>query len=140
MKVLIDTNIVLDILLNNDAFYANSMAVFVYAEQKHLAGYVSASAVTDIYYISKKQLGKEAARNAVKKVLSVFQPAAVTGDDIFMALDLGWRDFEDSLQYVVGEGLSVDYIITRDTQDFSSSSIAVVTPEQFIQIIAEIEK
>jgi len=59
--------------------------------------------------------------------------------DTKVTLDLDWDDFEDSVQFVVGEGLAVDYIITRDTQDFSSSSIPTVTPEQFIQTIADID-
>ena len=137
MKVLVDSNIVLDILLNNTAFYFNSIAVFVYAEQKRFAAYVSASAVTDIYYISRKKLGKEAALKAINKLFSVFMPATVTGEDIYKALDMEWRDFEDSVQYMVGEGLAVDYIITRNTQDFSSSSIPAVSPEQFIQVVDE---
>ena len=140
MKVLIDSNIVLDILLNNTAFYTSSMAVFVHVEQKCLIGYISASAVTDIYYISRKRLGKEDSRKAIKKMLIVFQPATVTGDDIFKALDLEWGDFEDSVQYTVGEGLSVDYIVTRNTKDFSAGSIPAVTPEQFIQIIIDSDK
>jgi predicted nucleic acid-binding protein len=135
MKVLIDTNVVLDILLNNTIFYDNSMAVYVYAEQKYLTGYISASAVTDIYYIAGKSLGKTIAHEAIKKMLQVFQPAAVTGDDIYKALELEWSDFEDSVQFVVGEGLSVDYIITRNTKDFTSGNIPTVTPEQFIEII-----
>jgi hypothetical protein len=53
---------------------------------------------------------------------------------------LEWSDFEDSVQFVVGEGLSVDYIVTRNTQDFSSGSIPAVTPEQFIQHIVEISE
>ena len=135
MKVLIDSNVVLDILLNNIDFYNNSMAVFVHAEQNRITGYISASAITDIYYIARKKLGKALARDAVKKMLYVFQPATVTGDEIFKALDLDWGDFEDSVQFVVGSNLSVDYIITRNTNDFSSGNIPAVTPEEFINII-----
>jgi predicted nucleic acid-binding protein len=137
MRVLIDTNVALDILLNNAVFYANSMAVYVHAEQKYLTGYISASAVTDIYYIAKKSLGKTIAREAIKKMLQVFQPATVTDNDIFKALELEWSDFEDSVQYLVGENLSVGYIVTRNTQDFISGNIPAVTPEQFIEIIEE---
>ena len=61
----------------------------------------------------------------------------VTDEDIYKALDLTWDDFEDSVQFTVGEGLSVDYIVTRNTQDFSSSHIPAVTPEQFLRIIAD---
>ncbi|MDR1802477.1 MAG: hypothetical protein LBQ94_02620 [Treponema sp.] len=70
----------------------------------------------------------------------MFYPASVTDSNIFRAVELEWDDFEDSVQYTVGEWLSVDYIITRNTQDFSSGSIKAVTPEEFIQIVADIEK
>jgi predicted nucleic acid-binding protein len=139
MKVLIDTNVALDILLNNAIFYVNSMAVYVHAEQKYLTGYISASAITDIYYIAGKRHGKTTAREIIKKMLRVFQPADVTGNDIYKALELEWGDFEDSVQFVVGEGLAVDYIITRNAKDFTSGKIPAVTPEQFIEIITGIE-
>jgi predicted nucleic acid-binding protein len=138
MKVLVDTNVALDILLNRSAFYSNSMAVFVLAEHKIITGHISASAVTDIFYIAQKQLGKNAAQEAIKRLLQVFLPATVTGNNIYQALDLAWDDFEDSVQFIVGEALSADFIVTRNPQDFASGSISAVTPEQFIQTITEI--
>jgi predicted nucleic acid-binding protein len=137
MTVLIDTNVVLDALLSNTEFIANSKELFHLAEQKQFIGYISASAVTDIFYISQKKLGKKIAKEAIKHTLGIYYPATVTDEDIYKALDLTWDDFEDSVQFVVGEGLSVDYIVTRNTQDFSSGSIPAVTPEQFLQIIAD---
>ena len=137
MTVLIDTNVVLDVLLNNDGFIANSRSLFDLAEQKRFIGYISASAITDIFYISKKKLGKKIAREAIKHLLHIYYPATVTDTDIYKALDLTWDDFEDSVQFTVGEGLPADYIVTRNTQDFSSGHIPAVTPEQFIQIIAD---
>ena len=132
MKVLVDSNIVLDILLNRSTYFAASKAIFDLAEKKKIAGYVSASAITDIFYIASKGIGKDTAREAIKSLLSVFHPATVSDNHIFQALDLGWADFEDSVQYVVGESLSVDYIITRNAQDFSFSSIPALRPEQFM--------
>jgi predicted nucleic acid-binding protein len=140
MIVLVDSNVVLDILLFRQPWYTNAVLVFSLTKQNRIKSYVSASAITDIFYIAKKQLGKSAAREAIKKLLSVFLPATVTDSNIYQALDLTWEDFEDSIQYVVGKGLTVDYIVTRNTQDFSSGSIVALTPEQFIQSIADIEK
>ena len=137
MTVLIDTNVVLDVLLNNAGLVANSRALLDFAEQKRFTGYISASAITDIFYISQKKLGKKAAREAIRHLLHVYYPATVTDKDIYKALDLTWADFEDSVQYIVGEGLDVDYIVTRNTQDFSCAVIPAVTPEQFIQVISE---
>lgn len=135
MKVLVDSNVVLNKLLNQAKFFAGSNAVFNLAEDNTITGYISASAVTDIYYIASKTLGKKTALAELKKILQVFKPATVTDNHIYQALDLDWDDFEDSVQYVVGESFSADYIVTRNTQDYTSSYIPVVTPEQFIKAI-----
>ena len=78
--------------------------------------------------------------NILLKQLSVFKPATVTDNHIYQALDMEWNDFEDSVQFIVGESLSADYIITRNTKDFASGSIPAVPPEQLIQIITDTEK
>jgi predicted nucleic acid-binding protein len=138
MKVLIDTNVTLDFLLKRKD-YAGAMDIFGMAEKKHITGYISASAITDIFFLAKRTLGKNPTKEALKDILQVFKPATVTDGHIFQALDLDWADFEDSVQYTVGEGLAVDYIVSRNVQDFSSGSIPAVTPEQFIKLIAGIQ-
>ena len=137
MTVLIDSNVALDVVLDNAGLVAGSKAVFKLAEHKRITGYVSASAVTDIFYIAAKKLGKKTAKEAIKHLLYIYRAATVTDEDIYKALDLTWDDFEDSVQFTVGEGLSADYIVTRNTQDFSSGHIPAVTPEAFLQIIAD---
>ena len=136
MTVLVDTNVVLDYLLHRKDYH-NAADVFVLAEKALITGYISASAITDIYFLSKGTLGKKPAKEALKDLLHVFRPATVTDGHIFQALDLDWDDFEDSVQFTVGEGLSADYIITRNTQDFTSSHIPAVTPEAFMRIIVD---
>ncbi|MCL1992967.1 MAG: PIN domain-containing protein [Spirochaetes bacterium] len=136
-KTLIDTNVVLDYMLHRPG-YSNAMIIYLLAEQNLIDGYVPASAITDIFYIVQKQLGKKPAKDALKNLLSVFKPATVTDSNIYHALGLDWADFEDSVQYTVGKSFSADYIITRNTRDFSSGSIPAVTPEQFIQIASGI--
>jgi predicted nucleic acid-binding protein len=138
MEVLIDTNVALDVILNNARLVINSRIILELAEQKRFTGYISASAITDIFYIARKKLGKNIAREAIHHLLHIFYPATVTGNNIYQALDLEWGDFEDSVQFVVGDGLSVDYIITRNTKDFISGDIPAVTPEQFIEIVTGI--
>ncbi|GHV94709.1 twitching motility protein PilT [Spirochaetia bacterium] len=139
MNALIDTNVALDILLRRKD-YASAMGVLGFAEKDIITGYISASAITDIFYIAKSKLGKNATKEALKKLLQVFRPATVTDSHIYQALDLDWDDFEDSVQFIVSESFSADYIITRNTQDYTSSSIPAVTPEQFVSLIADIEK
>ena len=138
MIILLDTNVVLDILLCRHPWYTNAALIFGLAQQNLIKGYVSASTITDIFYIAQKEHGKDTAREAIKRLLRVFYPATVTDKNIYQALELEWNDFEDSVQFAVGEALSADFIVTRDTRDFASGSIAAVTPEQFIQTIADI--
>ena len=133
-KVLIDTNVALDILLKRQDHF-NAEIVYSLAEKNQIACFISASAITDIFFLSKNDLGKKPAKVALKTLLQVFKPATVTDSHIFQALDLDWNDFEDSVQYVVGESFSADYIITRNTQDYISTSILVVTPGDFVKII-----
>jgi len=136
ITILIDTNVVLDILLHRQD-YPNAKTIFTMAAHNRITGFISASAITDIFFLSKNDLGKKPAKDALKDLLQIFKPATVTDDHIFQALDLDWNDFEDSVQYTVGESLAVDYIITRNTRDYASGSITAVTPAEFIQAISE---
>ena len=136
-KILIDTNIALDILLNRHPGYTHAAVIFSMIRQKTIESYISASAVTDIFYLAQKNLGKNPTKEAMKDMFQVFRPATVTDSHIYQALDLEWSDFEDSVQYIVGEDLAVDYIVTRNTHDFSPGSIPAVTPEDFIKLITD---
>jgi predicted nucleic acid-binding protein len=133
MKVLIDTNVALDIMLHRKD-YAVSEAVSKLAEKNAFSGFISASAITDIFYIAKSTLGKKPTKEALKELLKVFRPATVTDNDIFHALSLDWDDFEDSVQFAVGESFDVDYIVTRNTKDYSASTIPAIEPDQFVQL------
>ena len=134
MKILIDTNVALDILLHRQD-YTNAEVVYSLAESNQISCYISASAITDIFFLSKNDLGKKPAKEALKTLLSVYKPASVTDSHIYQALDMDWDDFEDSVQYTVGESFSADYIVTRNTKDYSSGSIPAVTPEDFLHTI-----
>ena len=112
-KVLIDTNVALDILLRRSD-YPNAKVVYLMTEKNEIDSYISASAITDIFFLSQKDIGKKNAKEALKTLLSVFKPATVTDNHIYQALDLDWNDFEDSVQYIVGKNLSANYIVTRN--------------------------
>jgi predicted nucleic acid-binding protein len=109
MTILIDSNVALDILLNRQPWYEKAALIFSLTRRGVVKSYVSASAITDIFYVARKDLGKSAARESIKRLVQVFYPATVTDD----------------------------HIVTRNTQDFSSSHIPAVTPEQFMQIIVD---
>jgi len=138
MKVLIDTNVALDVLLKRMPHYEKSAGVFVLSEKKEIEAYISASAVTDIYYITFKALkNKLATIDLLRKLVNIVSVAAVTDDNVRLALELEWDDFEDSIQYMAGENLMVEYVITRNPKDFERGSISAVTPEEFLSRFME---
>ncbi|GHT71554.1 twitching motility protein PilT [Spirochaetia bacterium] len=139
MNILIDTNVALDALLERQPFYAAAANVLGLSTLG-VGIFVSASAITDIYYISRKHTGsKKAAMELLKNLLLNVDAATVSGVEIRRAIALDWGDFEDAVQYAVGESLAVDYIVTRNPADFSSSSIEAATPDQFIRLVTDLE-
>ena len=133
MKILIDTNVILDVLLNRAAFSANSKAVFDLAEQKRITGYVSASAITDIFYIARKEYkNSEMVYQAIEKLTSIFLVLPVTENTIARALTLRWKDFEDAVQYTAARENDIAYIITRNQADYKTSDIHCMSPSDFI--------
>jgi hypothetical protein len=125
--------------LTRRPWYTAAAVIFNLAKQRLITADLSATTVTDIFFLAQKDLGKIAARAAIQQLLRVFLPAAVTGGHIYRALQLEWDDFEDAVQFTVGESLSADFIVTRNTADFSSSSIEAVMLERFIHLVTDLE-
>lgn len=137
MKILIDTNVILDVLLKRQPFCAVGTRVLSLS-QGGIELFVSASAATDMYYIIRKNLGsKNSAVALLKNLFSSVAAASVTDAEIRRAIDLDWGDFEDAVQYAAGERLSVDYIVTRNVADFKLTDLPVVTPEALLAAFIE---
>jgi predicted nucleic acid-binding protein len=133
MKVLIDTNVVLDVLLNQVPFSANSKAIFDLAEEKRITGYISASSITDIFYIANKKFkDSEIVYQAIEKLAALFLIVPVSKSTITDALALRWKDFEDAVQFTVAKENDIAYIITRNEADFKTSDIPCMNPTDFI--------
>jgi predicted nucleic acid-binding protein len=136
MVILIDSNIVLDFMLENEGFYEDAEDVLVLAESGEVEGYLSASAITDIFYIARKALGdKEKALGLIRGLLTYIHVAIVDEDVIRSAMDIDWNDFEDAVQYSAGVKLDAEYLVTRDAKGFAESSIKVVTPSDLLTIL-----
>jgi len=135
MKILIDANVTLDVLLQRQPFYISGMHILSLSKSG-IDLFISASTITDLYYIIHKELkSKETSIQLLKNLIKNVNIAAVSGSEIRRAIDLDWGDFEDAVQFAAGESLAVDYIITRNTSDFSSTTIPVVTPNDFLRIV-----
>lgn len=137
MQVLIDTNVVLDVLLNRTDFVQPAVKILKLSEDD-VQKYVSASAITDIYYIAYQEIRDKAeVKDLIRNVLQVIHVADVSEENILSALNSDWKDFEDSVQNAVAESHGYDAVITRNKSDYKNSNLKVFSPNEFL---AEIEK
>ena len=137
MKLLIDTNVVLDVLLRREPFSKTAAEVLNLTQRDDVQEYVSASAITDIYYIANKQIKDcDAVRDLLKRLLMVVSVVAVSEREIQNALNLAWGDFEDSVQYSVALLNEMDGIVTRNPSDYQEANMRIWLPEQALELFA----
>ena len=137
MKLLIDTNVVLDVLLRREPFFRTAAEVLNLTQRDEVREYVSASAITDIYYIANKQMkDRDAVRDLLKRLLMIVSVAAVSEREIQNALNLAWGDFEDSVQYSVALLNEMDGIVTRNPSDYQEANMRIWLPEQARELFA----
>ncbi|GHV79415.1 twitching motility protein PilT [Spirochaetia bacterium] len=134
MKALIDTNIIIDWLAVREPFAQTSTEIVRLAENGIIEGVVSASSVTDIFYIQKKFNGYEKALNEIRSVLTIFEIADTTEAILLRALESGNHDFEDAVQSETARKAAAAYIITRNRSDFIASSVLSISPEDFLKL------
>ena len=138
MKVFYDSNVVLDVLLNRSEFINDSMAALKFSELQKVKGFISVVSITDIFYLLKKNLkDNQAAIEKMKTLLKIVSIAKADKKTAFHAINSGWNDFEDAVQYSVAKKLKAKYIVTRNKKDFSKSSIPVVTPSEFLEVMGK---
>ena len=134
IKALIDTNVIIDFFLRREPFYRNAETILQKIGDKKVEGYISASTVTDIFYLLRKAKGNLAATNCILKLIQIIEILGVDKQTIIDALQLNWTDFEDAVQAQVAIENEVDVIVTRDTKHFQRiKKIKVLTPKEFIE-------
>ena len=138
-RVLFDSDVLLDVLAQRQPFVFASAQVLnsVTVKQSPVQGYVSGHAVTNIFYILRRQVGREAARELLVRLLQNLHVARVTDDVIRAALQSFMIDFEDAVTSEAAKVAGAEIIVTRNTSDFTTSSIPAILPEEFLKIISE---
>lgn len=132
MKILIDTNIILDLILEREPFVEDAIALFEQIEQGKLEGHIAATTITNIFYIIRKAEGREVALAAVNRLLIGLQFCVVDRQTVGMALSLGLKDFEDSIQLACATLNQLDGIVTRDRKDFIGSNLPIYSPTELL--------
>jgi len=132
MNVLIDTNVVLDALMSRAPFNVLAERLFIMIAEDKLNASITASSVTDIYYLLSKHLHDTyQAKQALVDLFSLFEIIDVTQSDCEKALKLPMKDYEDALIATCSKRRRIELIITRNPRDFNESPVNVVTPDDF---------
>ena len=134
MKILIDTNICLDILQKRPEFYENSKEALLHASEKNYKLYVTSATVMDIMYITRKSFeDSDEQKSVVKDFVSAFCFLKVSKKNV----DFGFvgivKDFEDAVQAACAKRHFLNLIITRNVKDFVNSPVKAVSPEEFLR-------
>lgn len=133
MKVLFDTNIILDFALQREEHFNFAIKLFELIENRTIKAYLTATTITDIYYITKKIKDYRVAINFIKSLVNLFEVLNIDKRVIVKSLELDSPDFEDSVQSMAANFNGVNTIITRNVKDFNFEGINALTPKEFLK-------
>ncbi len=132
MKVLVDTNVVLDVLLDRQPFAKSAARIFAFVEESKIEGFLCATTVTTVDYLLGQALAPAKARQALRQLLHLFEIAPVNRPVLEQALQSRISDFEDAVLEQSARLVGADAIATRNVRDFEKSSVIVFNPVDLI--------
>ena len=136
MRVLLDTDVVLDFLLACQPFEQDARALWMACAQGQLAGYISPITPVNVFYIARKGKGVAFARQLVADILGVVKICPLDQAMIQAAHALPMADFEDAVQAAAAAAAGLDAIITRNTKDFANAPLPILTPAEALARLA----
>ena len=138
MKVLVDTNVILDGFLERELFVEDAKALLNAIQSQQIEGFVTATTLTDIFYIVRRETKNiEQAREAVSRTLILMQICPVDRRILEAAFASNLHDFEDAVQLARAIAKSLDAIITRDPQGFAGATIPILSVLELLEPLGE---
>ena len=141
MKILFDTNVILDLLLDREPFSTPAARLFSLVDTGDLTGFICATTVTTVHFLARRTVGDRRARREIGSMLDLFDVAPVSLAVLEGALESKFTDFEDAVMYHAALNVNADGIVTRNAVDFKRATISVYAPEELehlMQITDEI--
>lgn len=135
MRILFDTNVVLDVLLDRGPFADVATELFEKVEHGILTGYICATTVTTIHYIASKAIGPEKAQSEIEKLISLFEIAPVNRAVIEMAFKSKVTGFEDAILCESARHIEATGIVTRNVSDFRQADMTIYSPVELAEIL-----
>ncbi|WP_291720064.1 type II toxin-antitoxin system VapC family toxin [Bernardetia sp.] len=135
MNIFIDTNILIDVIGKREDFFENAQKILKLGEEGTINLFISPLSLVNSLYILKRtyKIDEERVKTILKQITTFIKVTDMTGKNVDDALNSNFKDFEDALQNFSAENNTIiSVIITRNPQDFSSSSLLVQTPKEFL--------
>lgn len=132
MVLLIDTNVILDVLINRPEFVKDSSMIWKLCETEQARGYISTLTYANMMYVMRKQMTPDQIAEIFRKLSLIFEFADFSPAVLERAVIMKWKDFEDVVQSATAEAIHADYIITRNLKDFTQSRVMAFTPSELL--------
>jgi predicted nucleic acid-binding protein len=136
MRVFIDTNVLLDVLAKREPFYADAARIWTLAELGKIEAMVSAISFNNVYYVVRRVSNRKSAEQALQLIRNAFTPVALSVQILSQAIDAGFKDFEDAIQFHSAVHADAECLITRDADHFPATDIPVLSPTGFLASLA----
>ncbi len=134
LRLLIDINVILDVVLPREEWFTDSAALLNRVSEKRAIGLVAAHAITTTYYIVARKNGRAAALTTVADLLQMCDAVPMTSADFQRALALGLKDFEDAVTATAALVAGADYLVTRNERDFKHVPVVARSPAALLPI------
>jgi predicted nucleic acid-binding protein len=135
VKLLLDINVVLDVILARSPWIHEAAPLLSAVEEGRAEGYVAGHTITTIHCIVAKEKGRQVAATAVTDLLRIVHAVPLGDADFQQALVLGLADFEDAVQAAAALKIGADYLITRNEQDFRGVPVPIRTAGEILTLI-----
>lgn len=137
MKLFLDTNILIDFIIERDEFYLPAASIISYASDGTVEVIASSLTMINANYICRERckMPEKIFRKKIDFLRTFMGVCDVNAEDIYNAYDKRWKDFEDGVQYYCANRNSSDYLVTRNSKDFEESATPAIAPDEAIGII-----
>ena len=139
MKVLFDTNVVLDVLLARAPHADVAAQLFNLVDRGRIQGVLCATTITTIHYLATKAAGRRAAKKHIQELMTMFEIAPVDNEVLAQAIEIDLPDYEDAVLHEAARAAGVAGIVTRNAKDFRGAKLPVFSPKELLSGIVASE-
>ena len=140
MRVLLDTDVVLDVILAREPFARDAVELFDLADKGAFEPYISAITPLNIFYIARKAKAVRDLREAIQLLVQKFGVCPLNQSILSAAFLVRFVDYEDAVQHCSALEGRLDAIVTRNVHDYKYSTLPVYTPDDFLQHLQSNQK